>query len=132
MIAFVGRFRENINVGSDFPIGLLRNFFLGAALCWLVVSLFLRTLFLSSKSKAFESTYLQRSNKPAYLLKYRGALCLVIGVSISTGIYGFLLFLLGDSFEILYLFTGLAGLALLFHRPKRDELIDFFHKQKSQ
>ncbi|MDP2904270.1 MAG: hypothetical protein Q8N96_14385 [Methylovulum sp.] len=39
----------------------------------------------------------------------------------TPGIYGFVLFILGDNFNTLYLFTGMSALGLFLYRPKMDE-----------
>ncbi len=45
-----------------------------------------------------------------------------LALSESIGIYGFVLFLLGDGFRTLYIFIGISALAMFFYRPKREEL----------
>lgn len=39
----------------------------------------------------------------------------------SVGVMGLILFILGDDFNTLYIFSGLALLGLFLHRPKPDE-----------
>jgi hypothetical protein len=39
----------------------------------------------------------------------------------SIGIFGFIMFILGDSFNTLYIFTGMSALGLFLYRPKPDE-----------
>jgi hypothetical protein len=39
----------------------------------------------------------------------------------SVGILGFLMFILGDGFNTLYIFSGLAILGFFLHRPKQTE-----------
>jgi F0F1-type ATP synthase membrane subunit c/vacuolar-type H+-ATPase subunit K len=39
----------------------------------------------------------------------------------SVGIYGFIMFILGDDFNTLYIFSGLAILGFFLQRPKQDE-----------
>lgn len=39
----------------------------------------------------------------------------------SIGIFGFVMFVLGDSFNTLYIFTGMSALGLFLYRPKLDE-----------
>lgn len=59
-------------------------------------------------------------NKPAksrYLLTVIVSMLLVEGV----GLLGFVMFMLGDGFNTLYIFTGLSALGLYLYRPKQDE-----------
>jgi hypothetical protein len=61
-------------------------------------------------------------NKPAksrYLLTVIVSMLLVEGV----GVLGFVMFMLGDGFNTLYIFTGLSALGLYLYRPKQDEYI---------
>jgi hypothetical protein len=37
------------------------------------------------------------------------------------GIFGLVMFVLGDGFNTLYIFTGLSALGLFLYRPKADE-----------
>ena len=39
----------------------------------------------------------------------------------SVGIFGFVMFILGDNFNTLYIFSGLSALGLILYRPKVDE-----------
>ncbi len=42
----------------------------------------------------------------------------------AVGAFGLVMFVLGDGFNTLYIFTGLSALGLLLYRPKLDEYID--------
>jgi hypothetical protein len=59
-------------------------------------------------------------NKPA---QSRYLLTVAVSVSImqSIGVFGFLLFMLGDDFNTLYIFTLLSVLGLFLYRPKEVE-----------
>jgi len=37
------------------------------------------------------------------------------------GIFGLVMFIFGDGFNTLYIFTGLSALGLFLYRPKADE-----------
>ncbi len=39
----------------------------------------------------------------------------------TPAIYGFVMFILGDTFNTLYIFTGMSALGLFLYRPKIDE-----------
>ena len=39
----------------------------------------------------------------------------------SIGLLGFVLFMLGDDYNSLYIFSGLAVLGLVLYRPKQEE-----------
>jgi hypothetical protein len=41
----------------------------------------------------------------------------------SIGVFGFIMFILGDNFNTLYIFTGLSALGFYLYRPKTDEYL---------
>lgn len=49
----------------------------------------------------------------------------------SIGLMGFLMYILGDGFNTLYIFTGLAALGLLLYRPKPEEYESIVEALKS-
>lgn len=121
------QFGEEIrrNIDHHFPVPLLRNIFYMIAVITLFLTHFLKRLMLSGTSRASSSKALQsgpHSNQPPFLAKYATALIVSLALSESTGIYGVALFLLGDGFQTLYIFTAISGLAIYFHRPKKEEL----------
>ncbi len=59
-------------------------------------------------------------NKPAkarYLLTIIVSMALVEGI----GVLGFVMFMLGDDFNSLYIFLGLSTLGVYLYRPKQAE-----------
>jgi hypothetical protein len=60
-----------------------------------------------------------KSAKSRYLLTVIVSMALVEGV----GVLGFVMFMLGDDFNTLYIFTGLSALGLYLYRPKQDEYV---------
>jgi hypothetical protein len=59
----------------------------------------------------------EKSAKSRYLLTVIVSMMLVEGV----GVLGFTMFMLGDDFNTLYIFLGLAALGLYLYRPKVEE-----------
>jgi hypothetical protein len=62
------------------------------------------------------------SNQPSFVAKYTTAMMVSLALSESIGIYGFVLFLLGDDLQTPFIFNGIAATAMYFYRPKREEL----------
>jgi nitrate reductase NapE component len=58
-----------------------------------------------------------KSAKSRYLLTVIVSMLLVE----SVGMLGFVMFMLGDDFNTLYIFLGLSALGLYLYRPKEDE-----------
>lgn len=93
--------------------------------------IFIRTIFYAIAIGTFPITNLIRhiqlrlnqtmpGNKPAksrYLLTVIVSMALVEGI----GVLGFVMFMLGDDFNTLYIFLGLSALGLYLYRPKQDE-----------
>ncbi len=53
---------------------------------------------------------------------YLTIVTLSLALAESIGVWGFVLFILGDSLQTLYLFCGISALAIVLYRPKADEL----------
>jgi hypothetical protein len=121
------QFGEEIrqDMGPHFPVPLLRNIFYGIAILTLFVTHFLKRLMLSGTSHTFSSNAVQPvpdSDQAPFLAKYTTALIVSFALSESIGIYGLVLFLLGDGFRTLYTFIGISALAIYVHRPKSEAL----------
>lgn len=48
------------------------------------------------------------------------------------GIFGLIMFVLGDDFNTLYIFTGLSALGLFLYRPKADEYSEIIKAMTAQ
>jgi hypothetical protein len=111
--------------GSDFPIGLLRNIFFGAGAAAWLMAFFMRRSMLSVRAGISKPKPVERMVKwdaPPCIAKYATAVIVSLALSESIGIYGFVLFLLGGVFKTLYTFIGISALAMVFYRPKREEI----------
>ena len=131
---FGEKLRENIEVGPDFPFNLFKGLFIVVVLISLVLAYFWRRRVLAGKSIGLENKAVEMlfsSNKPAYLLKYRYGIFLPIAISASPVFYGFVLFMLGGDALIFYLFLIISALAVLYHRPKKEEIIELLQKEKA-
>ena len=65
-----------------------------------------------------------QSDQPRALARYTTAVIISLALSECIGIYGLVLFLLGDEYQTLYIFIGAAAAAMFYFRPKREELVD--------
>ena len=63
------------------------------------------------------------SIEPEGEAKKRYFVTIIVSMSLieSVGIFGFVMFVLGDNFNTLYIFTGLSALGLFLYRPKAYE-----------
>jgi hypothetical protein len=111
--------------GSDVPIELLKKIFYGVAAVALVASYYVRKSMLKGRSSAAGAHIvggLATMNQPPFVGHYTAVVIVSLAFSESIGIYGFVLFLLGDGFQTLYTFMVVSALAMVFYRPKREEL----------
>ncbi len=60
---------------------------------------------------------------PRLEAKKRYLVTIIVSMSLieSVGIFGFVMFILGDSFNTLFIFSGIAALGLFLYRPKVNE-----------
>jgi hypothetical protein len=60
---------------------------------------------------------------PVKEAKNRYLVTVIVSMSLieSVGIFGFVMFILGDNFNTLYIFSGLSALGIFLYRPKIDE-----------
>ena len=63
---------------------------------------------------------MKSSDKPAKS-RYLKTIIVSMGIAETIGLYGVVMFSLGDGFNTLYIFSVLAGLAMFLYRPKVEE-----------
>jgi hypothetical protein len=63
------------------------------------------------------------SDTPRLEAKKRYLVTIIVSMSLieSVGVFGFVMFILGDNFNTLYIFSGLSALGMFLYRPKVDE-----------
>jgi len=63
------------------------------------------------------------STAPGDIAKTRYLVTVIVSMALieSVGVFGFVMFVLGDNFNTLYIFTGLSALGMFLYRPKVDE-----------
>jgi len=59
---------------------------------------------------------------PNPLARYTTVMIVSLAFSESIGVYGLVLFLLGDDFQTLYTFIGISALCMYIYRPRATEL----------
>lgn len=76
-------------------------------------------------------------DQPEIEAKKRYLVTVIVSMSLieSVGIFGFVMFILGDSFNTLYIFSGLSALGMFLYRPKLDEytgIVEALAAQKNE
>ena len=118
-----GGFRSEISRGI--PLDLIRNILFGVSIMVLFLAYFIRRHIVSVKqgdSMNMPSSPASPLDLAQFLPKYTVAMLISCVLSEAVGIFGLVLFLLGDSFQNLYLFTGVSAIALFYFRPKKEEI----------
>jgi len=111
-------------MSPNFPLDVMRNILYGIALVTLLLTHFVRKLILHRRAGAPQpvSSHAPRmTSQPTPLARYSIAMIVSLALSESIGIYGFVLFVLGDSFQTLHIFIGISAIAMVYYRPKREE-----------
>ena len=117
--------RELFAIGREFPLDLVRYILLGVSAAVLIATRFIRRIILSKPSGQDAAAPLESSPAqiaPAIYAKYTTAMIVALALSESIGIYGLVLFFLGDGFKTLYTFTGISAVAMFYYRPQREEI----------
>lgn len=111
--------------GPELPISLLRKILFGVAAVELIMTYYLRRFMLKGRSSAAGAHIVRGSatmHQPPFVGHYTSVVIVSLAFSESIGIYGLVLFLLGGGFKTLYTFIGISALAMVFYRPKREEM----------
>jgi F0F1-type ATP synthase membrane subunit c/vacuolar-type H+-ATPase subunit K len=103
----------------------LRLILFGAALATLAATWYVRKYLLSAKAAAKPAK--RMPNHPA-VARYTSSMMVAMGMSESIGIYGFILYILGQNQIDLYLLTILSAAAMTLYYPKRQDIIDLAKK----
>jgi len=74
---------------------------------------------------------------PGNEAKKRYLITVIVSMSLieSVGIFGFVMFILGDNFNTLYILLGLSALGMFLYRPKVDEyakIVEALYAQKQE
>ena len=109
---------------SGIPIPLVRNIVFCVAAAELLLAYYLRKRMLRGRPEGPTSDIPLTSEQPTALAKYTTAVIVSLALSECIGIYGLMLFLLGDEYQTLYIFIGISAIAMYFFRPKREELVE--------
>jgi hypothetical protein len=117
-----GSFRHEI---SGIPLDMIRNILFGVSIIVLVFAYFIRRRIVAvklSSSINVPSGPASPRNLAQFLPKYTAVMLISWALSEAVGIFGLVLFLAGDSFQNLYLFIGVSAIALIYFRPKKEEI----------
>ena len=112
-------------IGPGFPLVLLRNLLFCICIVTLIATHFIRKLILRKPRGSLE--WVSKSQPSPQDLakiyaKYTTAMIISLALCESVGIYGLVLFFLGDNFQIMYTFMIISAAGMFYYRPKREEI----------
>ncbi len=111
--------------GPGFPIDLLRSILLGVSAIELLILYFIRRSMFSPSARGPIHRHVDEKpliSKRMFMSKYASIVIISLAISESIGIYGLVLFILGDDDGTLYTFLLVSSLAMVAFRPKAAEL----------
>jgi hypothetical protein len=103
--------------------GMLRTALYALGFATLIASRFIKKLILAGKGQTIDPT---QARPASVVQRYTSAVIASLAMSESVGLYGLVLFLLGKDETDLYLLLAISALAMVYHRPKRDELANLY------
>jgi len=118
--------RERTRMGDDSFLGMLQIVIGIVSAFSLVIAWYLRKSLLGGKFRLFQNICAQMAaarKMAAYIVKYRAAVLIAMAIPPSVGIYGFILSMFGAANTVFYGFIIVSALALIWQRPRREELI---------
>ena len=106
-------------LGPDFSLALLRKIFFGLSAVALIAAHFIRKFVLRKPSGGPGTS----PQIPATIFaKYTTAMIISLALCESVGIYGLLLFFLGDGVKTMYSFMVISAAGMFYYRPNREEI----------
>jgi hypothetical protein len=113
------------DMGSNFPIGTIKHALYLVAIVTLIIAYFFRKRMLSGTFRKSEENISNLKLLPSqapFLSKYTTAMIVSLALSETIGIYGLVLFFLGDKYQTLYTFIGISAISMFYFRPKKEEI----------
>lgn len=100
-------------VSGSMPLDMIRNVLFGVSVAELMVVQYIRKLMLQFSRGTAQQAVAQR---------YSTASIISYAISESIGIYGLVLYFLGDDVQYLYVLMGISALAIFYYRPRYEVL----------
>jgi hypothetical protein len=109
----------------DLPLESIKYSFFALSLVALYLSYHFRKTMLKRPSIKSDLKIIERARKlgkPAVLVKYSTIVLVSFAFSESICLFGVVYFFLSGDYETLYVLTGIAAIAMVYHRPRAKEL----------
>jgi hypothetical protein len=118
---------ENLQTRSsqDVPLEMFKNIFYGLTVGSLLLANFLKKLLLRVKIDQPHQMLVDPTpvlHQPLFVTRYFNAVIVSLAISGCIGLYGFVFFFFSADFPTLYTFMAISAAAMLYFRPKIEEL----------
>ena len=110
---------------NESDLSLLRNILIVVGIFEIFIIHMLRRFMLPKGPEEYGVENRERAAHPeasSFLSLYTKATIITLALAESIGIYGLVLFFLGDSLQTLYLFMAASAVIMFYFRPKKHEL----------
>ncbi len=126
---FGARLRQGFATDASVPLASIRAVLIVLAIGTLILSVMIRRYMLRPPAQSQVNS--PDSPLSPYALLYRNKAMLPAVMATTPATIGLVLFLLGDSLFVFFGFVLAAVLGLLWHHPRKDELIAFCQECES-
>lgn len=116
---------------EGFSLDMLRNILIGLSAAELVLIGYLRRRATEGPRSRRKTGTAPRPviHKQVFMTRYSALVIATLAIAETIGVYGLMLFLLGDGYTTLHLFIAVSAAAMIIYRPGTDELKRFAVRQ---
>lgn len=114
-------------IPEGFPLDMLRNIMIGLSAAELVLIGYLRRRATEGPRSRRKPGTAPRPviHKQVFITRYSALVIATLAIAETIGVFGLVLFLLGDGYTTLHLFIGVSAAAMIIYRPGTDEFKRF-------
>ena len=120
-----------INIDSKLPLETIKYTLFGVSFITLFVVHYLRKFLLRTSNSIVNSSQTSSPQHPA-VGKYLVSVIITSALLESIGIYGLVLFFLAKDTSSLYQLLTISAVAMIYFRPRKDELLNIAAQMKAQ
>ena len=134
LICLIAGDQITITDNPDIPLETIEIALYGLSFITLVIAHFKRKALLNTKEESSFARIALNSqgvNQHPAIARYTMATVLSIAISEGVAIYGVIFYFLSKNIMTLYQFLFISALAMIYFRPKKDELINLANKIKT-
>ncbi len=125
--------KDQLRPAADFPLETMKLALYGASFVTLIVTHFIRKVMLKAAGSGPFSAFAQSPSvqHPA-AGRYLSAVIVSMALCESIGVYGLVLFFMSKDSLVLYRFIIVSAAAMLYFRPRKEELLQLVEDMKQQ